>query len=235
MRPRFLPRSCYAPVSAAPWAVEVPQTETKTGFPLLADVCEQLDGEEIVSAPDVTVGLGEAFDLLDTSDWEIKNADAIVIELHDAAADDLTPFSTGVPGTYTAWYVGHSGQRAIRHTKSAEKYWLSSFRRRCRQRKAARRLQATAAPAQRMKNWRMIPVASIEVSAGPTMEPEMVPTAAPESSMDAVETPAPAEETDASNAGNVSEEAPVEENPGELPDEPVEEPGNDGANFEKWH
>ena len=86
-------------------AVEVPQTETKTGFPLLADVCEQLDGEEIVSAPDVTVGLGEAFDLLDTSDWEIKNADAIVIELHDAAADDLTPFSTNVPGTYTAWYV----------------------------------------------------------------------------------------------------------------------------------
>ena len=39
-------------------AVEVPQTETKTGFPLLADVCEQLDGEEIVSAPDVAVGLG---------------------------------------------------------------------------------------------------------------------------------------------------------------------------------
>ena len=105
MRPRFLPRSCYAPVSAAPWPSKFLRPRTKTGFPLLADVCEQLDGEEIVSAPDVTVGLGEAFDLLDTSDWEIKNADAIVIELHDAAADDLTPFSTDVPGTYTAWYV----------------------------------------------------------------------------------------------------------------------------------
>ena len=212
-------------------AVEVPQTETKTGFPLLADVCEQLDGEEIVSAPDVTVGLGEAFDLLDTSDWEIKNADAIVIELHDAAADDLTPFSTGVPGTYTAWYVvtpvsGHPAYEISR------KILVEQLQTALPSEEGGAPASSDSCAGTEDEELEDDPSASIEVSAGPTMEPEMAPTAAPENPMDAAETPAPAEETDASNAGNVSEEVPVEENPGELPDEPVEEPGNDGANSE---
>ena len=163
-------------------AVEVPQTETKTGFPLLADVCEQLDGEEIVSAPDVTVGLGEAFDLLDTSDWEIKNADAIVIELHDAAADDLTPFSTDVPGTYTAWYVvtpvsGHPAYEISR------KILVEQLQTALPSEEGGAPASSDSCAGTEDEELEDDPSASIEVSAGPTMEPEMVPTAAPESSM----------------------------------------------------
>ena len=87
------------------WADNARDRDTKTGFPLLADIRNELDENEIISAPELTVTAGNSINLKDTDTWKLKDEKAVSIQLYGAEALDGTAFNGDVPGNYMAWYV----------------------------------------------------------------------------------------------------------------------------------
>ena len=77
---------------------------TETGFPQLNDVRGQLDADEIVTADDVEINMGEIYNPAETSAFRVEGtgepASKVNIAIHSAHATDGTVFTSNTPGTY---------------------------------------------------------------------------------------------------------------------------------------
>ncbi len=82
---------------------------TETKYPLLADVRDQLDEDEIVTAYDVVIDMGDYFNPADVSGFKVENTnqstDKVDVSFFSAHATDGTAFSSDMPGSYFAYYV----------------------------------------------------------------------------------------------------------------------------------
>ena len=82
---------------------------TETKYPLLADVRDQLDEDEIVTAYDVVIDMGDYFNPADVSGFKVENTnqstDKVDVSFFSAHATDGTAFTPDMPGSYFAYYI----------------------------------------------------------------------------------------------------------------------------------
>ena len=82
---------------------------TETKYPLLADVRDQLDEDEIVVAYDVVINTGDYFNPADMSAFKVEKTnqptDKVEVSFFSAHATDGTAFTSDMPGSYFAYYV----------------------------------------------------------------------------------------------------------------------------------
>lgn len=82
---------------------------TETKYPLLADVRDQLDEDEIVAAYDVVIDMGDYFNPADVSAFKVEktnqSTDKVEVSFFSAHATDGTAFTSDMPGSYFAYYV----------------------------------------------------------------------------------------------------------------------------------
>ena len=82
---------------------------TETKYPLLADVRDQLDEDEIVSAYDVVIDMGDYFNPADVSAFKVDKTnqptDKVDVSFFSAHATDGTAFTPDMPGSYFAYYI----------------------------------------------------------------------------------------------------------------------------------
>ena len=82
---------------------------TETKYPLLADVRGQLDEDEVVTAYDVVIDMGDYFNPADVSAFKVEKtnlpADKVEVSFFSAHATDGTAFTSDMPGSYFAYYV----------------------------------------------------------------------------------------------------------------------------------
>ena len=90
-------------------AAEEVTYNTETGYPLLKDVCDQLDEDEIVAADDMVINTGDDFNPADVSGFKVKKAgmpsDKVAVSFFSAHAEDGTAFTSALPGVYFAYYI----------------------------------------------------------------------------------------------------------------------------------
>lgn len=82
---------------------------TETKYPLLADVRDQLDEDEIVAAYDVVIDMGDYFNPADVSAFKVDKTnqptDKVDVSFFSAHATDGTAFTSDMPGSYFAYYI----------------------------------------------------------------------------------------------------------------------------------
>lgn len=82
---------------------------TETKYSLLADVRDQLDEDEIVSAYDVVIDMGDYFNPADVSAFKVDKTnqptDKVDVSFFSAHATDGTAFTSDMPGSYFAYYI----------------------------------------------------------------------------------------------------------------------------------
>lgn len=77
---------------------------TETKYPLLADVRDQLDEDEIVAAYDVIINMGDYFNPSDVSVFKAEKTnlptDKVEVSFFSAHATDGAAFTSAMPGSY---------------------------------------------------------------------------------------------------------------------------------------